>query len=158
MFPGDEEMERRIRRLIRWNAVAMVLRANNRYNGIGGHLATYARRRPCTRSASTTSSGARTRAAAATRSSTRVTPHPACYARAFLEGRLSVEQLDHFRRETGGSGLIYPHPRLMPDFWEFPTVSMGLGPIARSTRPVTTAICQPRPARHVGLARLGVPR
>src|SRR5664279_2882744 len=93
-FPGDEAIERRIRRLVRWNAVAMVLRANSVSPGIGGHLSTY--------------------------------------ARAFLEGRLSADQLDHFRREVRpGQGLSsYPHPRLMPDFWEFPTVSMGLGPIA----------------------------
>jgi pyruvate dehydrogenase E1 component len=131
-FPGDEVLERRIRRLIRWNAVAMVLRANNQFSGIGGHLATYA-------SAATLyevgfnhffqgKDGDRTgdqifyQGHAA----------PGIYARAFLEGRLSVEQLDNFRRETGpGAGLSsYPHPRLMPDFWEFPTVSMGLGPIS----------------------------
>ena len=85
----------------------------------------------CTRWGSTTSSGARTTRAAATRSSSRATRRPGIYARAFLEGRLTEDHLDHFRRETGGKGLSsYPHPRLMPDFWEFPTVSMGLGPLA----------------------------
>ncbi|MBA2374299.1 MAG: pyruvate dehydrogenase (acetyl-transferring), homodimeric type, partial [Chloroflexi bacterium] len=130
-FPGDEEMERRIRRLIRWNAVAMVLRANGRFSGIGGHLATYA-------SAATLyevgfnhffrgkdgGSGDQIfyQGHAA----------PGIYARAFLEGRLTEAQLDHFRREVvPGQGLSsYPHPRLMPEFWEFPTVSMGLGPIS----------------------------
>ncbi len=129
-FPGDELMELRVRRIIRWNAAVMVLRANQRFPGIGGHLSTYA---------STASlyevgfnhffrgkdegpgdqvffqgHGA-----------------PGIYSRAFLEGRLSESQLDHFRRETvRGKGLSsYPHPRLMPDFWEFPTVSMGLGPL-----------------------------
>ena len=133
-FPGDEEIERRIRRLIRWNAAAMVLRANSRFSGIGGHLATYA-------SAASLYEvgfnhffgGARTTASRATRSSTRATRRPGIYARAFLEGRLSEDQLDHFRRESvpGQAGLSsYPHPRLMPDFWEYPTVSMGLGPIS----------------------------
>ena len=101
----------------------------------------------------------RTRAAA-TRSSSRATRRPGIYARAFLEGRLSEDELDHFRRETGGKGLSsYPHPRLMPDFWEFPTVSMGLGPLA--------AIYQARFNRylanrghqgHERAAGVGVPR
>jgi pyruvate dehydrogenase E1 component len=136
-FPGDEEMERRIRRLIRWNAVAMVLRANNRAPGIGGHLATYA-------SAATLyevgfnhffrgKDGAGTDAGG---SGDQIFfqghAAPGIYARAFLEGRLTEGNLDHFRQEAlSGVGLpSYPHPRTMPDFWEFPTVSMGLGPIA----------------------------
>jgi pyruvate dehydrogenase E1 component len=130
-FPGDEEMERRIRRLIRWNAVAMVLRANNSFSGIGGHLATYA-------SAATLYEVGfnhffRGKDAGGSGDQIFYQGHaaPGIYARAFLEGRLSVDQLDHFRRETGGNGLSsYPHPRLMPDFWEYPTVSMGLGPIS----------------------------
>ncbi len=130
-FPGDEAMERRIRRLIRWNAVAMVLRANNQFSGIGGHLATYA-------SAATLYEVGfnhffRGKDAGGSGDQIFYQGHaaPGIYARAFLEGRLSVDQLDHFRRETGGNGLSsYPHPRLMPEFWEFPTVSMGLGPIS----------------------------
>jgi pyruvate dehydrogenase E1 component len=131
-FPGDEAMERRIRRLIRWNAVAMVLRANNKFSGIGGHLATYA-------SAATLYEVGfnhffRGKDAGGSGDQIFYQGHaaPGIYARAFLEGRLTVDQLDHFRRETKpGDGLSsYPHPRLMPDFWEFPTVSMGLGPIA----------------------------
>jgi pyruvate dehydrogenase E1 component len=131
-FPGDEAMERRIRRLIRWNAVAMVLRANNQFSGIGGHLATYA-------SAATLYEVGfnhffRGKDAGGGGDQIFYQGHaaPGIYARAFLEGRLTVDQLDHFRRETvPGQGLSsYPHPRLMPNFWEFPTVSMGLGPIS----------------------------
>ncbi len=130
-FPGDEALERRIRRLIRWNAVAMVLRANNRFPGIGGHLATYAS------AASLYEVGfnhfflGKDHPGGGDQIYFQGHAAPGIYARAFLEGRLSEEQLDSFRRETGGHGLSsYPHPRLMPDFWEFPTVSMGLGPLA----------------------------
>ncbi|MBI2762739.1 MAG: pyruvate dehydrogenase (acetyl-transferring), homodimeric type [Chloroflexi bacterium] len=131
-FPGDEDIERRIRRLIRWNAVAMVLRANSRFSGIGGHLATYA-------SAATLYEVGfnhffRGKDGEGSGDQIFYQGHaaPGIYARAFLEGRLSESQLDHFRRETPPqAGLSsYPHPRLMPDFWEFPTVSMGLGPIS----------------------------
>jgi pyruvate dehydrogenase E1 component len=131
-FPGDEQLERRIRRLIRWNAVAMVLRANGRYAGIGGHLATYAS------AASLYEVGFnhffRGKDGDGPGDQIFYQGHaaPGIYARAFLEGRLSEAQLDHFRRETPPQvGLSsYPHPRLMPDFWEFPTVSMGIGPIS----------------------------
>jgi len=131
-FPGDEEMEHRIRRMIRWNAVAMVLRANNRAPGIGGHLATYAS------AASLYEVGFnhffRGKDADGGGDQIYFQGHaaPGMYARAFLEGRLDEDRLDHFRQEVQpGRGLSsYPHPRLMPDFWEFPTVSMGLGPLA----------------------------
>ncbi|MGA2514552.1 MAG: pyruvate dehydrogenase (acetyl-transferring), homodimeric type [Candidatus Limnocylindrales bacterium] len=131
-FPGDEDLERRIRRLIRWNAVAMVLRANNRAPGLGGHLATYA-------SAATLYEVGfnhffRGKDGGGSGDQIFFQGHaaPGIYARAFLEGRLTEEHLDHFRQEAlSGVGLpSYPHPRTMPDFWEFPTVSMGLGPIA----------------------------
>ena len=140
-FPGDEAIERRIRRLIRWNAVAMVLRANNRAPGIGGHLATYA-------SAATlyevgfnhffrgkgdaSPGGPADGGGSGDQIFFQGHAAPGIYARAFLEGRLTEESLDHFRQEAlSGVGLSsYPHPRTMPDFWEFPTVSMGLGPIA----------------------------
>jgi len=131
-FPGDEEIEHRIRRMVRWNAVAMVLRANNLSPGIGGHLATYA-------SAATLYEVGfnhffRGKDAPGMGDHIFYQGHaaPGMYARAFLEGRLTADQLDHFRREVvPGRGLSsYPHPRLMPDFWEFPTVSMGLGPLA----------------------------
>ncbi|MEO8899380.1 MAG: pyruvate dehydrogenase (acetyl-transferring), homodimeric type [Candidatus Dormibacter sp.] len=129
-FPGDEEMERRIRRIVRWNAAVMVTRANKRSDGIGGHLSTYAS------SASLYEVGFnhffRGKDDGRPGDQIYYQGHaaPGMYSRAFLEGRLTEEHLDNFRHETGGKGLSsYPHPRLMPDFWEFPTVSMGLGPI-----------------------------
>jgi len=129
-FPGDEFMERRIRAFIRWNAAVMVTRANTRAPGIGGHLATYAS------SAALYEVGFNHffRGKDDGRSGDQVYfqghAAPGIYARAFLEGRLTEAQLDRFRQEIGGGGLSsYPHPRLMPDFWEFPSVSMGLAPI-----------------------------
>jgi pyruvate dehydrogenase E1 component len=130
-FPGDENMEKRIRRLERWNAVVMVTRANKRYDGIGGHISTYAS------SAALYDVGFnhffRGKNKGATGDQIFFQGHasPGIYARAFLEGRISESQMDMFRRESvPGAGLSsYPHPRLMPDFWEFPTVSMGLGPL-----------------------------
>ncbi len=128
-FPGDEEMEKRIRRIVRWNAMAMVTRANHRDPGIGGHLSTYASAAALYEvgfnhffRGKEDGSGDQVyyQGHAA----------PGMYARAFLEGRLTEAHLDAFRRETTGHGLpSYPHPRSMPDFWEFPTVSMGLGPL-----------------------------
>jgi pyruvate dehydrogenase E1 component len=130
-FPGSREIERRIKSLVRWNALAMVVKANKAEEGIGGHISTFA--------------------SAATLYEVgfnhffkgKGDDHdgdiiyyqghaaPGIYARAFLEGRLSVEKLENFRRElkSGGGLSSYPHPWLMPEFWEFPTVSMGLGPI-----------------------------
>src|SRR4051794_6880438 len=129
-FPGDEHLERRIRAFIRWNAAAMVIRANKKSDGIGGHLATYAS------SAALYEVGFnhffRGKDDGLDGDQVYFQGHaaPGIYARAFLEGRLSGDQLDNFRQEVGGGGLSsYPHPRLMPEFWEFPTVSMGLGPI-----------------------------
>ncbi|HET9435360.1 MAG TPA: pyruvate dehydrogenase (acetyl-transferring), homodimeric type, partial [Candidatus Limnocylindrales bacterium] len=131
-FPGDETLERRIRRLIRWNAVAMVLRANTSFSGIGGHLATYASAATLYEVGFNHFFRGKDGDGAGDQIFYQGHAAPGIYARAFLEGRISEEQLDHFRRETPPqNGLSsYPHPRLMPDFWEFPTVSMGLGPIA----------------------------
>jgi pyruvate dehydrogenase E1 component len=132
-FPGDEHIERRIRAYVRWNAAMMVVKANKHADGIGGHLSTFAS------SASLYEIGFnhffRGKDDGNPGDAVYFQGHaaPGIYARAFLEGRLSAEDLDHFRREIGrgGRGLSsYPHPRLMPDFWEFPTVSMGLGPIS----------------------------
>ncbi|CAN5581336.1 pyruvate dehydrogenase (acetyl-transferring), homodimeric type [soil metagenome] len=131
-FPGDEALELKIRRLIRWNALAMVLRANTKFEGIGGHLSTYAS------AASLYDVGFNhffrgSDEGPGDQIFFQGHAAPGIYARAFLEGRLSEENLDHFRREalTPKLGLSsYPHPRLMPDFWQFPTVSMGLGPMA----------------------------
>ncbi|MFM8564135.1 MAG: pyruvate dehydrogenase (acetyl-transferring), homodimeric type, partial [Acidimicrobiia bacterium] len=132
-FPGDEHIERRIRAYIRWNAAAMVVRANKHAEGIGGHLSTFAS------SASLYEIGfnhffrGKDDGTAGDHVYFQGHAAPGVYARAFLEGRLGEDDLDSFRREIGrrGRGLSsYPHPRLMPDFWEFPTVSMGLGPIS----------------------------
>jgi pyruvate dehydrogenase E1 component len=129
-FPGDEYVERRIRAFIRWNAVVMVDRANHRFDGVGGHLSTYAS------AASLYEVGFnhffRGKGDGRYGDQVYFQGHaaPGIYARAFLEGRLGEEQLERFRREVGGGGLSsYPHPRRMSDFWEFPTVSMGLGPL-----------------------------
>ncbi|MGH2786962.1 MAG: pyruvate dehydrogenase (acetyl-transferring), homodimeric type [Actinomycetota bacterium] len=129
-FPGDEAMERRIRRIIRWNALAMVSRANKKADGIGGHLSTYAS------SASLYEVGFnhffRGKDMPGGGDQVFIQGHgaPGIYARSFLEGRFTQEQLENFRMESTGGGLSsYPHPRLMPDYWEFPTVSMGLSPL-----------------------------
>ncbi len=129
-LPGDAYMERRIRALIRWNALAMVLRANKNDDELGGHLATFAS------SATLYDVGFNHffRAANADFGGDMIYYQghsaPGIYARSFLEGRLTEDQLTNFRREVGGKGLSsYPHPYLMPDYWQFPTVSMGLGPI-----------------------------
>ena len=129
-FPGDEHIERRIRRFIRWNAAVMVVKANHREKGIGGHLSTFAS------SATLYEVGFnhffRGKNAPGGGDYIYIQGHaaPGTYARAYLEGRLDDKHLDNFRFEIDGHGLSsYPHPRLMPDFWEFPTVSMGLGPL-----------------------------
>jgi len=131
LFPGDQQLERRIKSLIRWNALAMVVRANRLEHNIGGHISTYA-------SAATLYEVGfnhffRARSDSFEGDTVYFQGHaaPGIYARAFLEGRLSIEQLVNFRRELkpGGGLSSYPHPWLMPDLWEFPTVSMGLGPL-----------------------------
>jgi pyruvate dehydrogenase E1 component len=130
-LPGSQEIERRIKSLVRWNAMAMVVRANRVSDGIGGHISTYA--------------SAATLYEVGFNHFFRGPDHdgdadivyfqghasPGIYARAFLEGRLPAERLQNFRRElvAGGGLSSYPHPWLMPDFWQYPTVSMGLGPI-----------------------------
>ncbi|MGA7842613.1 MAG: pyruvate dehydrogenase (acetyl-transferring), homodimeric type, partial [Candidatus Acidiferrales bacterium] len=130
-FPGDQQLERRIKSLVRWNAMAMVVRANREEHGIGGHISTYA-------SAATLYEVGfnhffRARSAEFEGDTIYFQGHaaPGIYSRAFLEGRLSAEKLENFRRELkpGGGLSSYPHPWLMPDFWEFPTVSMGLSPL-----------------------------
>ena len=124
-------MERRIKSLVRWNALAMVVRANKIQEGIGGHISTFA-------SAATLYEVAfnhflRAQTETGDRDVVYFQGHaaPGMYSRAYLEGRIPKEKLQNFRRELkpGGGLSSYPHPWLMPDFWEFPTVSMGLGPI-----------------------------
>ncbi len=130
-YPGNREIERRIKSIIRWNAMAMVVRANREQHGIGGHISTYA-------SAATLYEVAlnhflRGRGDDSSGDQVFIQGHasPGIYARAYLEGRLSEEKLNNFRQELQPEGGLssYPHPWLMPNFWEFPTVSMGLGPI-----------------------------
>jgi pyruvate dehydrogenase E1 component len=130
LMPGDLFMERRIRSLIRWNALAMVVRANTKNSGIGGHITTF--------SSSATLYDVGFNYFFHGRGSGHLGDlvyfqghsSPGIYARSFLEGRLTEEQLENFRLEVDGNGLSsYPHPWLMPDYWQFPTVSMGLGPI-----------------------------
>ena len=128
-YPGDLFLERKIRSIIRWNAMAMVMRANNNSDGLGGHIASF--------------SSAATLYDVAFNHFFRGNDNgpgdliyfqghssPGMYARSFLEGRFSETEMDEFRREVDGKGLSsYPHPWLMPNYWQFPTVSMGLGPI-----------------------------
>ena len=128
--PGNHELEHRIRSIIRWNAAAMVLRAGKKDLELGGHIASF-------QSAATLYDVGFNHFWRAKNGDEEgdlifVQGHsaPGIYARAFMEGRLSADQLDHFRQEVDGKGLpSYPHPWLMPDFWQFPTVSMGLGPL-----------------------------
>lgn len=130
-FPGDEYLERRIRAYIRWNAAVMVTRANISSDGIGGHLSTYASSAALYEVGFNHFFQGSDNRDVADLIYFQGHASPGIYARAFIEGRLSEEQLDGFRREVDGKGLSsYPHPRLMPEFWQFPTVSMGLGPIA----------------------------
>jgi pyruvate dehydrogenase E1 component len=130
-FPGDEHLERRIRAYIRWNAAVMVTRANAKDPGIGGHLSTYAAAASLYEVGFNHFFRGKANGLAGDQVFFQGHGSPGIYARAFVEGRLSEEQLDNFRFEVGGHGLSsYPHPRLMPGFWEFPTVSMGLGPLA----------------------------
>jgi len=131
-FPGDEALERRIRAIVRWNAAIMVHRAQRPGIGVGGHISTFAS------SASLYEVGfnhffrGQQHAGGGDQIFFQGHASPGMYARAFVEGRLTEHQMDGFRQElshSGGGLSSYPHPRLMPDFWQFPTVSMGLGPI-----------------------------
>src|SRR6188768_2821490 len=129
-FPGDEDVERRIRAFMRWNAAVMVIKSNKHADGIGGHLATFASSAALYEVGFNHFFRGKDDGLAGDHIYFQGHAAPGIYARAFLEGRLTEDQLDHFRREVGGKGLSsYPHPRLMPDFWEYPTVSMGLGPL-----------------------------
>ncbi len=154
-FPGDLALEERLTAIMRWNALIMVMRANQAYGDLGGHIASYASAAEIFevgfnhffRAANARSAG----------DLVFYQPHsaPGVYARAFLEGRLSEERLLHYRQEVGGKGLCsYPHPWLMPDFWQFPTGSMGIGPIssiyqARFLRYLDDRGLQSAEGRHV---------
>lgn len=128
-YPGDLTIERRINAYIRWNALAMVLRAG-KHSNVGGHIASYASAAILYDVGFEHFFRGRTEQFGGDMVYIQGHSSPGIYGRAYLEGRLSEEQLDNFRRETDRDGVSsYPHPRLMPDFWQFPTVSMGLGPI-----------------------------
>jgi pyruvate dehydrogenase E1 component len=154
-FPGDMGIEERLTAIMRWNALAMVVRANQAFGELGGHIASYAS------AAEIFELGFnhffRGESAQQLADLVFFQPHsaPGVYARAWLEGRLSEEQLANYRREIGGRGLSsYPHPWLMPDFWQFPTGSMGLGPLnaiyqARFMRYLENRKLMPMSDRHV---------
>ena len=160
-FPGNEEIERRYRAWLRWNAAIMVHRAQRPDIGVGGHISTYA--------------GAATLYEVGLNHFFRGKDHPGggdqvffqghaspgMYARAFLEGRLSEEDLDGFRQEKSKEGHAlssYPHPRLMPEFWEFPTVSMGIGPMNAIYQAQSNRYLHNRGIKDTSRpARLGVP-
>ncbi len=130
-YPGSVEIERRIKSLVRWNAMAMVVRANRHEEGIGGHISTYASAATLYEVGFNHFFRGKNEEHDADIVYFQGHASPGIYARAFLEGRLSAAQLENFRRELnpGGGLSSYPHPWLMPDFWQYPTVSMGLGPI-----------------------------
>ncbi|MBB2934146.1 pyruvate dehydrogenase E1 component [Amycolatopsis bartoniae] len=133
-FPGDEEIERRYRAYIRWNAAIMVHRAQRPGVGVGGHISTYASSAALYEVGFNHFFRGKDHSGGGDQIFIQGHASPGIYARAYLEGRLSEQQLDGFRQEyshagEGGGLPSYPHPRLMPDFWEYPTVSMGLGPM-----------------------------
>jgi pyruvate dehydrogenase E1 component len=130
-YPGDQQLERKIKSLVRWNALAMVVRANRVEHNLGGHISTYASAATLYEVGFNHFFRARTSEFEGDTIYFQGHASPGIYARAFLEGRLTRQQLENFRRELkpGGGLSSYPHPWLMPNFWEFPTVSMGLGPL-----------------------------
>src|SRR3982751_1316039 len=130
-LPGSQEIERRIKSLVRWNAMAMVVRGNRASDGIGGHISTYASAATLYEVGFNHFFRGKSKDGGGDIIYFQGHASPGIYARAFLEGRIPVEKLHNFRRELapGGGLSSYPHPWLMPDFWEYPTVSMGLGPI-----------------------------
>ena len=142
-FPGNREIERRIKSIVRWNAMAMVVRANKSDSGVGGHISSFASSATLYEVGFNHFFHGRTDSAPGDLVYFQGHTSPGIYSRAFLEGRLTEEHLENFRREIprGGGLSSYPHPWLMPDFWQFPTVSMGLGPI--------TAIYQARFLRYL---------
>jgi pyruvate dehydrogenase E1 component len=146
VYPGDLDLERRINAIVRWNALAMVVRANRESSELGGHLSSYASAADLFEVGFNHFFRGNSREPGSGKTADLIffQPHsaPGIYARAFLEGRLTEENLANFRREVGGKGLSsYPHPWLMPTFWQFPTGSMGLGPL--------TAVYQARFMRYM---------
>ena len=165
-FPGDEEVERRYRAWLRWNAAVMVHRAQRPDISVGGHISTYASAATLYEVGFNHFFRGKDHPGGGDQIFFQGHASPGMYARAFLEGRLTEAQLDGFRQEKShlvdGKPLAlpsYPHPRLMPDFWEFPTVSMGLGPDERDLPGAVQQVPpEPRHQGHQPAARLGVPR
>ena len=153
-YPGVLEMEKKVHQVIRWNAMMMVTRANKKNDGIGGHISTYASSSHAWELGFNHFFRGKDGDGSGDHLYWQGHASPGIYARAWLEGRLTYENIESFREEVGGNGLSsYPHPRLMPDFWEFPTVSMGLGAM--------TAIHQARFNRYLsdrGLANTDTSR
>ncbi|MBY7983965.1 pyruvate dehydrogenase (acetyl-transferring), homodimeric type [Vibrio fluvialis] len=130
-YPGDTTIERRIRSIIRWNAIMIVLRASKKDLDLGGHMASFQSSAAFYETCFNHFFRAPNEKDGGDLVYYQGHISPGIYARAFVEGRLTEEQLDNFRQEVDGKGIpSYPHPKLMPEFWQFPTVSMGLGPIA----------------------------
>ncbi|GHW18460.1 MULTISPECIES: pyruvate dehydrogenase (acetyl-transferring), homodimeric type [Vibrio] len=130
-YPGDTTIERRIRSIIRWNAIMIVLRASKKDLELGGHMASFQSSAAFYETCFNHFFRAPNEKDGGDLVYYQGHISPGIYARAFVEGRLTEEQLDNFRQEVDGKGLpSYPHPKLMPEFWQFPTVSMGLGPIS----------------------------
>jgi len=128
VYPGNLEMEKKLHEVIRWNAMMIVTRANKYFEGIGGHISTYASTSHAWESGFNHFFRGKDGDGSGDHVYWQGHASPGVYARAWLEGRLSKDEIEMFRQETGGKGLSsYPHPRLMPNFWEFPSVSMGLG-------------------------------
>ena len=131
-YPGDEELERQYRAWIRWNAAIMVQRAQKKGIGVGGHISTYAGIADLYEMGLNHFFRGRNHPGGGDQVFFQGHSSPGVYSRAFVEGKLTAEQMDGFRQEKtkGANGIpSYPHPRCMPDFWQFPTVSMGLGPL-----------------------------
>lgn len=150
VYPGNLELEQRLSAYIRWNAMVMVLRAG-KHSNVGGHIATYASAAVLYEVGFNHFFRGRTDSFDGDMIYIQGHSAPGIYGRAYLEGRISEEQLDNFRREADREGLSsYPHPRLMPDFWQFPTVSMGLGPL--------TAAYQARFMRYLEYRDLKTPQ
>ena len=150
-YPGDLKLEQKLTAIIRWNALAMVMRANRNSAELGGHLSTYASAADLYEVGFNHFFRGNTDSTATGRTDDLIyfQPHaaPGIYARSFLEGRLTADQLEHFRQECSGRGLSsYPHPQLMPGFWQFPTASMGLG--------LLTAVYQARFMRYLAHRQL----
>lgn len=142
-----DPIEIRLTSIIRWNALATVVRANEAYGGLGGHIASYASAAEIFDVGFNHFFRARTEDFGGDLIYYQPHSAPGIYARAYMEGRLSREQIDNYRQEVDGNGLCsYPHPWLMPDFWQFPTGSMGIGPL--------NAVYQARYLRYINAREL----